>query len=503
MAVIGGSSSGKEVLGQVLARLTLPTGGSIKIDGNDFFQLPEYVLGARTAYVGQETYLFPLSVRDNLLFGLKIRPVAPATYDDATQAVREAFWKEAERAGNPPLDPNADWIDYELAGATGPADLLPRMVDALKQVELDEDIYSLGLRGTIDAALRPDLAEKILKARHVLHGRLQDPSYAGLVETVQRRPLQPQPVGGREPAVRHAGRQAVRRRQHRRRPLRAVGAAGDRPRPRPAAHGPHHRRDHGRAVLRPVARQSAVRAVQLHLGRRAAQRPPAAATPGRQGHRGRARRRPAAPDDPAVPLHRGAPSPRPDRRGDGGAPAGGAARLRRRPAGRAARRRRILRLRALQQRRHPAGQHPVRPPGLRPGPGRAAHRHADRRGAGRARPAQFGDRGRARTTMSASAGKRLPADPAPEARHRARADQAAAAPDRQRGGRRVRRPHAGPHPRQHPGGGEERKARRGLDRQPAGAGRTVRADRGHAGRHGSPPRARRPTWRRAAGSTPN
>ena len=90
LAVIGGSSSGKDVLGQVLARLTLPSGGSIKLDGNDFFQLPEYVLGARTSYVGQETYLFPLSVRDNLLFGLKIRPVAPAKYDDATMAEREA-----------------------------------------------------------------------------------------------------------------------------------------------------------------------------------------------------------------------------------------------------------------------------------------------------------------------------------------------------------------------------------------------------------------------------
>jgi putative ABC transport system ATP-binding protein len=183
LAVIGGSSSGKDVLGQVLARLTLPSGGSIKIDGNDFFQLPEYVLGARTAYVGQETYLFPVSVRDNLLFGLKIRPITPAKYDEAMQAEREAFWKEAERSGNPALDPNADWIDYELAGATGPADLLPHMVDALKQVELDEDIYALGLRGTIDTAVRPDLAERILKARHVMHGRLQDASYAGLVET--------------------------------------------------------------------------------------------------------------------------------------------------------------------------------------------------------------------------------------------------------------------------------------------------------------------------------
>src|SRR5215468_1402151 len=81
-AVIGGASSGKDVLGQVLARLTLPSAGSIKIDGKDFFQLPEYVLGARTAYIGQDTYLFPISVRENLLFGLKNRPVMAADYDD-------------------------------------------------------------------------------------------------------------------------------------------------------------------------------------------------------------------------------------------------------------------------------------------------------------------------------------------------------------------------------------------------------------------------------------
>ncbi len=182
LAVIGAGSSGKDILGQVLARLVLPSAGSIRIDGQDYFQLPEYVLGARSAYIGQETYLFPLSVRENLLFGLKHRPVAPAKYDAATQIVREAFWRESERAGNPALDPNADWIDYELAGASGPADLLACMVHALKQVEFDEDIYSLGLRGAIDATKRPDLAEKILEARHALHGRLQDPAYAGLIE---------------------------------------------------------------------------------------------------------------------------------------------------------------------------------------------------------------------------------------------------------------------------------------------------------------------------------
>ena len=183
LAVIGHSNSGKDVLGQVLARITLPSGGSIKVDGKDFFQLPEYMLGSRTAYVGPETYLFPLTVRENLLFGLKHRPITPATYDDTLRPVREQFWRESTRAGNLALDPNADWVDYELAGATGPADLLPRVVQALKHVELDDDIYSLGLRGAIDAAKRPDLAEKILKARHVLHERLrQDKANAGLIE---------------------------------------------------------------------------------------------------------------------------------------------------------------------------------------------------------------------------------------------------------------------------------------------------------------------------------
>jgi putative ABC transport system ATP-binding protein len=47
VAVIGGSGSGKDVLGQVLSRLVQPTGGSIKLDDQDFLRLPEYVIGAR------------------------------------------------------------------------------------------------------------------------------------------------------------------------------------------------------------------------------------------------------------------------------------------------------------------------------------------------------------------------------------------------------------------------------------------------------------------------
>ena len=86
VAVIGDGSSGKDALGHLLARITVPSNGTVRIDGKDWYQIPESVFGARTAYLGPETYLFPLSVRENLLFGLKHRPVKPAPYDDAGQA---------------------------------------------------------------------------------------------------------------------------------------------------------------------------------------------------------------------------------------------------------------------------------------------------------------------------------------------------------------------------------------------------------------------------------
>jgi len=181
MAVIGDGSSGKDALGHVLARITLPSNGTIKLDGKDFLQIPESMFGSRTAYIGPETYLFPLSVRENLLFGLKQRPIRPAPYDEEMLRIREDFWREASRAGNPALDPNADWVDYDLAGATGPEDLLPCIVAALKQVELDGDIYQFGLRGAIVGS-RPKLTEGLLKARRLLHKRLSDPAYADLVE---------------------------------------------------------------------------------------------------------------------------------------------------------------------------------------------------------------------------------------------------------------------------------------------------------------------------------
>ncbi|MFO1060269.1 MAG: ATP-binding cassette domain-containing protein [Dongiaceae bacterium] len=182
LAVTGPGGGGKEMLAMTLARLARPASGSIRIAGRDLTELPEAVSGRRLSYVGQDVYLFPLSVRDNILYGLRHQPMQSPQYDEAEQRRRERAMLEARRAGNPTFEIGADWTDYAAAGATGPQDIDDRIVAVLDVVDLEEDVYQFGLRGTINPELRPDLAERVIEARHELRERLSDPAMAALVE---------------------------------------------------------------------------------------------------------------------------------------------------------------------------------------------------------------------------------------------------------------------------------------------------------------------------------
>jgi len=182
VAIVGTSNSGKTELGLLLARLVQPTSGRISVGGQDLAALPNAVTGRRIGYAGPLPYFFTGRLRENLLLGIRPYPMRRPNYSDPRARRIENELAEARRAGNIDLDIEADWVDYELAGVGDELQLQKRMIDVLGAVDLDEDVYALGLRGHLDAKARPEVAERMLQARGALALRLREEGITHLVD---------------------------------------------------------------------------------------------------------------------------------------------------------------------------------------------------------------------------------------------------------------------------------------------------------------------------------
>src|SRR4029077_11206277 len=169
-------------LGMLLARLIEPTSGRITIGGTDIATLHDAVIGRRIGYAGATPHFFTGTLQDNLYFGLKNRPIKEREYEPLRAKTVAIALAEARHSGNTDLDPGADWIDYEAAGAKDEKELIQRTVEVLRAVDLDEDVYSLGLRGKLNPQKRPEVAEGILAARRALADRLAEEGISHLVE---------------------------------------------------------------------------------------------------------------------------------------------------------------------------------------------------------------------------------------------------------------------------------------------------------------------------------
>ena len=69
VALVGRSGCGKSTVLKLVAGLYQPTAGRIAMWGCDTAQLAPTALRAHMAYITQDTYLFPESIRDNILLG--------------------------------------------------------------------------------------------------------------------------------------------------------------------------------------------------------------------------------------------------------------------------------------------------------------------------------------------------------------------------------------------------------------------------------------------------
>ena len=185
-AVVGPLGSGGGTTASTLAGLTDPTSGRIMFNDQVLSDLPQSVRGRRFAYVGGETYLPQSTIFDSLLYVNKHAPLRPASADQRAEPVHPKAHAEAIASGNSLLDFDADWIDYDAMGITGPGEIYPAIREVLEIVELDETIYDLSMRQLLDPRLTPELCENLIGVRRILRDRIDGSDLEGLVEIWDR-----------------------------------------------------------------------------------------------------------------------------------------------------------------------------------------------------------------------------------------------------------------------------------------------------------------------------
>lgn len=161
---------------RVMAGLQMPRGGTVRIGHYDLATLPRSIFSSRLAFAGNTPVLFPGSIRDNLLYGLRVKPQASRRLDFTKQSLREAL-----RTGNP-LDSITDpWIDFAALGVEDAAGLDRRLVEILSRLGLGDDLYRYGLGTLSSVTHESEAGQRFILAREHLRQHFEQQGLAGLV----------------------------------------------------------------------------------------------------------------------------------------------------------------------------------------------------------------------------------------------------------------------------------------------------------------------------------
>lgn len=145
VALLGPSGSGKTTLLKIIAGLEWPDAGRLAVDGQDWLQLAAQ--DRRIGFVFQHYALFPhMKVRDNLAFGLSVRPRA----ERPGKAVIAK--KVDELLHFLQIDHLADRFPMQLSGGQRQRVALGRALAIEPKVLLLDEPF-----GALDAAIRRDL----------------------------------------------------------------------------------------------------------------------------------------------------------------------------------------------------------------------------------------------------------------------------------------------------------------------------------------------------------
>ncbi len=182
LAIVGPAGSGKSEVAQVMCGLLQPTAGSVRVGDRLVATLSAEEIGFGFGYVDQDSHVFSGSWRDNLLYGLRHRPVHPPRYDGEQARQREVWVREALAAGNTTVDLASDWTDFASLGLADRADLDRRIATVIRLVDLETDLMGIGLHALPPPGADAGVADGILRARHRLHELLRQADLSGSIE---------------------------------------------------------------------------------------------------------------------------------------------------------------------------------------------------------------------------------------------------------------------------------------------------------------------------------
>jgi len=170
MVVFGSGSSGRTEVLLLAAGLMDAASGRVEIGGKSLDQLAESALGRDIAYVGPSPYMFNDTIRGNVVYSLRHRPVGPADIDEDEHKLRLS---EAKLTGNSRYDFDASWEDLASAGVEDARDLDQHILDLFDRTGLGNDLFRMGLKSNIDPEADPELAERVLEARRTITERIR------------------------------------------------------------------------------------------------------------------------------------------------------------------------------------------------------------------------------------------------------------------------------------------------------------------------------------------
>ena len=177
IGILGTGGSGKDELSRLLARLIFPSGGSLKIAGENMEKLSQAVSGRRIGYVGPSSSMFAGCLYGNLTYALKHRPGEVVSNNEHAE-----FVKNALASGNTTDHAGVDWIDYAAAQVADASELQSWAIECLQLVELEEDVFMLGLLEKYQSHQDNEFEQKVLQARQAVLTHVSAPDMPTLVE---------------------------------------------------------------------------------------------------------------------------------------------------------------------------------------------------------------------------------------------------------------------------------------------------------------------------------